>query len=319
MESSTVQTTFNNTEPTVEVTASAVTHTWLIVWYEVILLAGIPGNVISILAFVKFSSLRSPSNYLIFSLSVADLMSCLASQVAVVIWYTKFGQEAAQIYKSLCLVTIWIQVVSVMVSMLHITALTVDRVVAVLWSLHYLVYITEELMFRQCIIIWLSTIVITAPPIFGWNTWMPGKKCYPHDIFPKTFQFVCQINFFIIMIILGTLNVLLGRIAFMKSKVHPLGSIQGKDIVQKNNGNFRITKMLLMVIGTNYITWIPVFTFSSISIFSNSQSLMSTEAHVIQDYVNALALLNTVANPCIYAWKDAKFRMAYRKLIHRIR
>ena len=232
---------------------------------------------------------------------------------------TEFGtvnQEAAQTYQTLCLVSIWIQLISVLTSVLHIISLTVDRVVAVLWSLHYLVYITEKLMFRQCSMILVSTIVITAPPVFGWNAWMPGKNCFPTDIFPKPFLYLIEIIFFLIMLILGILNVLLGRIAFMKSKVHPLGNMQGEEIAQKNNGNFKITKMLLMVIGTNYITWIPTLTLTAVIIFSNSQSPMSAEAHIMYEYARLIPLLNAVANPCIYAWKDAKFRMAYRKLFH---
>ncbi|ELU14113.1 hypothetical protein CAPTEDRAFT_189844 [Capitella teleta] len=79
-------------------------------WYQgvlacdlVILAAGIPGNLLTILAYFKYKQLQSPTNLLICSQSIGDLFTCLTGPIFAVLNYTEVGQALASSNKYLCL------------------------------------------------------------------------------------------------------------------------------------------------------------------------------------------------------------------------
>ena len=80
----------------------------------------------------------------------------------------------------------------------------------------------------------------------------------------------------------------------------------------------RITKMLVTVIGAFYLTFVT-YTISSILLLSDEELLHNVVLQKAYNVGKILACLNSLANPCIYVWKDKAIRKAHKRLLCRCR
>ena len=130
-----------------------------------IIIAAIVGNVFVIAAIAREKNLKSVQNYLILSLSVADLMvAALVMPLALLDQISKnwfLGPELCDLWISL-------DVVCCTSSILHLVCIALDRY----WSVTRIDYMHTRTARRVCGMIaisWIISVLISVPPLLGWK------------------------------------------------------------------------------------------------------------------------------------------------------
>ncbi|ELT96133.1 hypothetical protein CAPTEDRAFT_208775 [Capitella teleta] len=323
-QSVTNHTAFDNTA--IEALKPVVFHSWytgVLVSGLFILAAGVPGNLITILAYFKYEQLHSPTNILICSQSIGDLFTCMTGPLYTILNYTEVGQAVASSRKYLCLVSLVLINTALQSSITNILALSTERFIAVYFSLHYYNWVTETNVKRAVVVIWTVVISINCIPIFAWNIWTPGLPCTSVTVYPQIFfQGYFIIPSLICMLICAVENSLIALMAVQKQR-----SITAAVVVQnadqqteevRSGNQFKVTKMLLLISGCFYATWLPWIIFNSI-FFGLPSSWkkygVPTWILVAFEYSKVILVANAIANPFIYGWKNLLFRNAYYKLL----
>ena len=276
------------------------------------------GNSLVCLACWRFRNLRSLTNYFVCSLSIADFLVPVLRVVYIIIslfvgkWV--FG-------------TVWCRASSMCgvllcgASILHLSAISVERLIAIRWPLTYSSKITPRRTVCILVYIWVQSITLSLLPMTG----LAEHRFNPHIV-------ECEINwmqqptltillmvfyFFLPMTIMLVAYVLIfkevRRNTRRLSSIEPSGSHSSRNSKAKSvfKKELKAVKILAVVIGVFFIMWMPYFVTTTIRGFSNDSAISPT----VQRTVITLAYANSCCNFVIYACMNVQFRMAFLQLI----
>ncbi|THD27418.1 5-hydroxytryptamine receptor 1 [Fasciola hepatica] len=192
-------------EPTVEVIS-------LGVFLGLITVLTIGGNLLVVLAVSLVKKLRTPSNFLIVSLAVSDvLVGVTAMPLA------EFKQLVGSwtLGEALCDMYIVFDVLLCTASILNLCAISIDRYLAITRPLQYAAKRTPKRMMLMIAIVWVVSALISIPPIFGFKeTFIPGMCEYSSNII---YQIYATAGAFYIPLIV--MIVLYGRIFILARRM----------------------------------------------------------------------------------------------------
>ncbi|ELU02278.1 hypothetical protein CAPTEDRAFT_213818 [Capitella teleta] len=301
-------------------------------WYEGVLICGlviaavgVPGNLLTILAYTKYEQLQSPTNLLICSQSIGDLFTCLISPMILVFNCTEAGQALVSSNKYLCLVSLLVLFIALQSSITNILALSTERFIAVYFSLYYYNWVTDRNVKISVVAIWAVIIAINCLPLFGWNDWNSEVVCLPVTVYPQLFvQGLFVLPSLTIVLVCTVENVAIAITAVRRQRsiaaavVVPNADQQTEEAKIKSRNQFKVTKMMLLVVGCFFTAWLPWIILNSIFYSVPSSWKMNgvpMEILIAFDYSKCVLVTNSIVNPFIYGWKNKLFRDAYYKLL----
>lgn len=136
------------------------------------------GNILVVLSVITCKRLRTITNYYVVSLALADLMVALmVMPLGIVVqltgrWY--FGKVVCEIWVSF-------DVMLCTASILNLCCISLDRYFAITKPLEYTTKRSKRLALAMIAVVWVAAIVITCPPIFGWQEegrWEDDSSCH---------------------------------------------------------------------------------------------------------------------------------------------
>ncbi|ELU11846.1 hypothetical protein CAPTEDRAFT_188655 [Capitella teleta] len=288
----------------------------LIVIGCVICALGVLTNLMLLLTYTKHPELQNPANLLLVNQSIADLITCGLFPYYLLQTHTEAGRQVVSRYKYLCLATLCSICLSLWASLFTLLSLSFDRMINIRFPFHYVRLVTEPLVKRFTVFLWIAMVSIICLPLFGLNTWQPGQACSAFTTFPKIYF----INFFlltsfIIVILVGVLNLVICAVAISKRKIQPSGT-ETQQLQMKSQ--YKLTKMLLVVVGVFYACWMPYISLNMIGLLgANALFGGAVPAWFIMILESSKILLVVCGslNPLIYAWKIREFRRAFQKTV----
>lgn len=194
------------------------------------------GNILVCTAVCMVRRLRTPSNMLIVSLALSDmLVSLLVMPLAIV------NEVKDRWVFSAVLCDAWtsMDVLLCTASILNLCAISVDRYFVITRPFQYAMKRTPQRMALMIVGVWLLAATISIPPLFGWRTDSePGKCAVSQSI---GYQFYATIGAFylplIIMIVIYTRIYLVSwRIAKAEAMSQPSGDYRTNGGRYNNNG-----------------------------------------------------------------------------------
>ncbi|ELU11844.1 hypothetical protein CAPTEDRAFT_188652 [Capitella teleta] len=277
---------------------------------------GIMTNMLLLVAYVKHPELRSPTNLILVNQSIADLMTCGLSPIYYSLSHTEVGKHLLSRYKYLCLATVCAIVLSLWASLFTLLSLSFERMINIRFPFHYVRLVTEPLVKRFTIALWIAMVAIVSLPLFGLNTWQSDQVCSAFTAFPKIFFInVFLLTSFIIVILVGVLNLVICAVAISKRKIHPSGT-ETEQLQMKSQ--YKLTKMFLVVVGVFYFFWMPYIILNMIALLGVNTLLGGAIPEwfvMFLEFSKTLHALCGSLNPLIYAWKNREFRRAFRKTV----
>ena len=257
------------------------------------------GNTLILVALRKESSLNSPSKLLLQSLAATDLCVGLISEPLLAIFELSLMNERW----SLCVFSAFASAITGYTfsgaTLLTMTAISVDRLLALLLGLRYRQVVTLKRMYMVVIAFWLVSIAVAAVQL--WN--FEALRWYSYLVIP-----LCQAtSAFCYIKIFRTLT--LRRRQTQTRPANQLDMVRYKKAISS-----ALWLQFSLVICYLPFAVVNVVVMSTIS----PQSAMPSSLFVVRLFAIVLTQLNSSLNPILYCWKIRPVRQAVKATIRQV-
>ncbi|XP_067053945.1 neuropeptide receptor 22-like [Acropora muricata] len=304
---------------------------------SVVMMASVCGNSLLIIVFCKFSSQRTASNVLVMGLVIADSLIPIVFILYLADALMPYGSDRCD-RKQLCKVSAWFSIILISVIILHLMLISVERFIAVKFSLRYHSILTNRRAVMASVAMWLWAVLVTS-------------------VFPQALRADENENFEKFVIALypcGRGNYSQSRVNFASAKAYntilciillviPLVTILSSYtyvfVVSRNHRRrinaqdsnpaqlstikheFKVTLILAIVVLLCLLSFLPLFILSIISFQfektnrdNSNRYFFRLRRYKKRAYPVALGL-NAICNPLIYGLGNRRLRVAVRKLL----
>nr|XP_009478685.1 PREDICTED: neuromedin-U receptor 1 [Pelecanus crispus] len=279
--------------------------------YLLIFVVGAVGNTLTCIVILRHRFMRTPTNYYLFSLAVSDLLVLLLGMPLEL--YDMWSNYPFLLGASGCYFKTLLFEAVCFASILNVTALSVERYIAVVHPLKAKYVVTRNHAKRVIVTIWVLSVVCSIPntSLHGLQPlYVPGRGRVPNSeictlVKPRlTYNLIIQITtivfFFLPMGTISVLYLLIGLQLRKEKMLEALGakSGSGRDCHnargQKKGKRRQVTKMLFMLV--------VVF-----GIFHMFQYV-----HIIS---GVFFYLSSAANPILYNLMSTRFREMFKEVM----
>uniref|UniRef100_UPI003AAD1AD9 trace amine-associated receptor 1-like n=1 Tax=Centroberyx gerrardi TaxID=166262 RepID=UPI003AAD1AD9 len=266
------------------------------------------GNLLVIISIIYFKQLHTPTNYLILSLAVADLLvGALVLPFSIAVSVNSCWHLADLI----CKIARSLDVSLSTSSILNLCFISIDRYYAVCQPLRYRTKMNYHAAVIMIVVSWgVSVLLGIGVIIMGLNEGKCEGKCFSFHI-PLSSIAGCILSFYLPAIIMLSINLKIFLVAQRQAR-----SIQNTNCQSIKSGasvskmERKATKTLTIIMGAFLICWTPFFTATTLNPLINYLIPIS----VIETFA-LLGLSNSVLNPFVYAFFYSWFRAAFRMII----
>ncbi|XP_030767663.1 tachykinin-like peptides receptor 99D [Sitophilus oryzae] len=291
---------------------------WSILYAGMVIVAT-GGNLIVIWIVLAHKRMRTVTNYFLLNLSVADTMvstlNVTFNYVYMLYSYWPFGE----LY---CKISQFIAVLSVCASVFSLMSISIDRYMAIMTPL-------KPRMGRMVTLIlalltWILGIIIGMPSLLFYKTYRTTYSngedrivCYPEwpDGYSSesVYEYYFNVAFLVVTYLVPILSM---TYTYARIGIELWGSQSIGECTQRQMDNIkskrRVVKMMMVVVIIFAVCWLPYqLYFIVISYFPDI-----TQSEYIQETFLAiywLAMSNSMYNPIIYCWMNARFRRGFKQ------
>ena len=259
------------------------------------------GNFLILIALHKETLLHSPSKLLYRNLAIADLCVGIITEPLAVTYWTSVVNERWDI----CYYAFWAVSYSgfilCAVSLLTVTAISVDRLLALLLGLRYRQVVTYR---RTCITVtgfWILSIVGASTlflnrRITSWYQYICTPLCLVTTIFAYT-KIFCTLR---------------------HNQIHVQNHVaqgQPSQAIPLNIARYRkAVYSALWVQGTLGICYLPY----TIAVFLTPQRGMPLSIYLARNFTLSMVFFNSSLNPLLYCWKIREVRQAVKETLRQL-
>uniref|UniRef100_H3D3S7 Neuromedin U receptor 3 n=1 Tax=Tetraodon nigroviridis TaxID=99883 RepID=H3D3S7_TETNG len=295
--------------------------------YLLIFLVGLSGNVLTCTVIARHKKMRNPTNLYLLSLALSDLLVLLFGMPLEIyeLWQNypfPFG-EGGCYFKTFLLETVCFA------SILNVTALSVERYIAVLHPLKSRYLSTNQHVKRVIAVVWVVSMICAVP-----NTSLHGLFYLPQRmeesaictvlkpiwIYNMIMQITTVCFFFAPMMVISVLYLVMG-LHLGRERGHSSRSFEENSVHGKMAGSRRRTQVnkmlcLAIVVAVFGLCWAPFhierLLWSSISHWTDLMHSVYQYVHIVSGF---FFYLSSAVNPIIYSLLSTRFRECFRELV----
>ena len=273
---------------------------------SILILANVIGNCLVVLVIIRSRSMKTPMNYLLLNLAVADLTAGALLTPSLILKRT-FTYPQGPGGDALCRLfngeLAWLALYSSVFSLVFIAF---DRYYAIMkpFSIRHRITIKKLKIFIP--VCWAASIIITFPTLYFQT--FDNRECVCHFLIKKVYS----LFYFPVVGILpvGIMSVLYSRVIhrlWFKKSTNPT-TLQAARLSRK-----KVTKTMLLISVIYVACWFPEL----IADFLDSNFSEFHSHSTLHDVFHSLIVLNSTVNPVIYAFQSGKFRRELKKIFCR--
>ncbi|XP_003737058.1 tachykinin-like peptides receptor 86C [Galendromus occidentalis] len=288
-----------------------------IMCFSLIVFAGAVGNAIVIWIVLAHQRMRSVTNYFLVNLSVADMTTAMFNVIFNAVFMMHSHWPFGQTY---CKVTNFISLLTVSSSVFTITAMSIDRCIAIYKPL-------SHRMSRKCALIiialiWFVSVVIALPGyVFADTSTYPPQndRVVCSLLFPALGSFTSEqvdfvynvvfmiVTYFIPMFTMAIAYSIMGHVLWRSKGIGEQTERQKEAIRSKQ----RVVRMLVVVVLIFAVCWLPYHLYFIFTCLDPAVTY-SSWAQPLYLIIYWLAMSNCMYNPFIYYWMNSRFRSYFR-------
>ena len=282
--------------------------------YVFICLFGLVGNGLVIYVVLRFSNMKTVTNLYILNLAVSDVLFLTSLPFLVtttIVEYWVFGRAMCKIYFVFFSINFF-------TSVLTLTAMSVDRYLAVCHPVSSVKYRTTRIAFFVCVSIWSVSFLIMLPIILYATTVenmkYPGKETcsinWPDDQWiPPGQAFVWYTFLLGFAIPVSLISVFYVSVIFRLRRLGP-----SKKSKERKKSNRKVTRMVLAMISVYVVCWLPHWIFQvNLSFRSPDAPRLPPWQIYLYSAFTVLSFANSMINPLLYAFLSEIFRKSFLK------
>ncbi|XP_053945382.1 melanopsin-like [Anastrepha ludens] len=293
----------------------------LTVFYAIIFIAGVLGNLITCIVISRNKFMHTATNFYLFNLAVSDLLLLLsgAPQDVYSYWYPNafpFGDV-------ICILGSVLAETATNATVLTITAFTVERYIAIChpFRQHTMSKLSRAIKFIFAI--WVAALLLALPQAMQFSvvSEQGGTSCTIGNHFV---EHVFAVSGFIFfggpMTAICVLYVLIG-IKLKRSRLLQAVPRRSFDVHRGISAQSRVIRMLVAVAVAFFLCWAPFHAQRLMAVYGSSANI---ESQLFKDVFEAVDLvsgvlyyLSTCINPLLYNIMSHKFRDAFKVTLAR--
>nr|XP_033504306.1 trace amine-associated receptor 1-like [Epinephelus lanceolatus] len=269
--------------------------------------ATICGNLLVIISVIYFKQLHIPTNYLILSLAVADLLvGVLACPFSMAFTVTLCRYHATLF----CKVRGSVDVTLSTASILHLCCISIDRYYAICQPLSYKTKINNRVIGIMILVSWgIAALVGIGIMVASFYRGKCGQSCLIDAVLSTILA--CIFSFYIPVIVMLSLYLRIFLVAQRQANSIQNTTCQStKSVATVSKMERKATKTLAIVLGVFLLCWTPFFFCMTFLSFSNGSVPIP-----VFETLNWITLSNSMLNPFIYAFFYSWFRTAFKMII----
>ena len=262
------------------------------------------GNTLILVALRKETSLHPPSKLLLRCLATSDLCVGLITEPFIVTYWMSKANESFNICRYTLLPTFITSYILVSVSLLTLTAISVDRLLALLLGLRYRQVVTLKRTYVVVIAIWLMSIVCTTLSFLSrlitiWYSYLGTLMCLTVSISSYTKIFL-------------TLRRQQTQVQDIVRQEQPSQATPRPPL---NIARYRkaVSSILWLQI-TLAVCYIPYGVTDSLRTYG----YLSSSINLAGEFSLTIVYLNSSLNPLLYCWKITEMRQAVKDTIRQL-
>ena len=268
------------------------------------------GNGLVLLVILKFSSLQTKPNILIFSLALTDILVGLVVQPSFIVYIASklrmnFSCEALTSY-------LFTEIFCLGLSILMLCLVSGERYFAVLHPYKYVTFVTKGLLLKTVAGVWIAW--------FGFNAICRVLKVKNDEFFSPIASVIITVSL--------SLNIFLNFKIYRVVKIHKeqiqaqQRIVLGLQIRQGSGqqvGNFmtslqdtRLAETVLLISGVLILCYLPLMVTSIADVIAHKDDLFD---HVLYPLAETVTFLNSSLNPFLYCLRFRELRGRVRELL----
>uniref|UniRef100_G3SUW3 Growth hormone secretagogue receptor type 1 n=1 Tax=Loxodonta africana TaxID=9785 RepID=G3SUW3_LOXAF len=274
---------------------------------------GVSGNVVTVLLIRRYRDMRTTTNLYLGSMAVSDLLILLGLPFDL---YRLWRSRPWVFGPLLCRLSLYVGEGCTYATLLHMTALSVERYLAICRPLRARVLVTRRRVRALIAALWAVALLSAGPFLF-----LMGVEQEDPDIYavPSFFSRECRPSparlgalrimlwvttayFFLPFLCLGVLYGLIGRELWRNR-----GPLRGPAASGREKGHRQTVRVLLVVVLAFVVCWLPFHVGRIIYLHTED-----TRTMYISQYFNIVALqlfyLSASINPILYNLISKKYR-----------
>ena len=259
------------------------------------------GNTLILVALRKESSLHPPSKLLLRSLAITDLLVGIIVEPLYVVYLMSVRSKRWDICYNVYVALFLASYILCAVSLLVLTAISVDRLLALWLGLRYRQVVTLRSVYITVIVMWVLPIVATTSYI--WNPQLLSLLLYIH------------LSLCLSIIIFSYMKIFFMLRHYQIQAEINVAQEQPRQAIPLNIARYRkAVYSALWVQVTLFICYLP---------FGITQALtesvkVSSSFYLAKTFSFTLVFLNSSLNPFLYCWKMKEVRQAVKDAIRQI-
>lgn len=273
------------------------------------------GNSLTIIAVKTTHSLQTTTNIFVVNLAVADIIVGLMIPYQQVYYIKSIGEEFMN-YKYFCVFRFIGRVTAFGESLSSMTLIAFDRYVYINFPLEYHVYMTSAKIKTILVISWSYAGFMGFLLLF-WNNWYCNEKCSVAHVFPEGYSVLLIMHYYTVSIFVIAMYVSIFRTALRQMRRVNVLMFPGNGRRFTRSGptllDIKGTKLLAIVFGVFFVCWTPHCTLILVAGLQGATKSIA----IAMTFTNMLITTNSGMNILLYAWKDIKFRKAFKRILSR--
>ncbi|XP_038583794.1 LOW QUALITY PROTEIN: trace amine-associated receptor 1-like, partial [Micropterus salmoides] len=264
------------------------------------------GNLLVMISIIYFKQLHTPTNFLILSLAVADLL------VGILVF--PFSMEVTvssccTIKDLFCKVRESFDVTLSTASILNLCCISIDRYYAVCQPLTYTTKINVHVVVIMILVSWSVSVLVAIGFLSAGLNHENCEDCYIDVLLANILGPV--FSFYLPVIIMLCIYLKIFLVAQRQARsIQSTTSQSTKSRATVSKMEKKATKTLATVMGIFLMCWTPFFLCFTFQLLNNVSVPVA-----VAETLNWLALSNSMLNPFIYALFYSWFRSAFRMII----
>ena len=303
----------------------------------VVIIAAVCGNSLVIIAFYKFSTLRTASNVILVSLCTTNSVTVIAFIINISGLSLYLSSHDKHMFKRFCRVEASFSFTLISVIILHLALISVERFIAIKFSLRYRTIVTNRRALLASIAVWLWAVADTivfpqalrasnneayrnlVRAVHPCAKIQEYHSCRPTPIAPASNEYLIFLVTSVLIIPLVIILCSYGYIFIVSHKhrrrIREQGNIQE---INKMKREMKGARTLAIVVAVCLLGIVPLLVTTSLRFLGKlpDDDFRRPKLKYFRYFVHAFAFcLNAVCSPFIYGWRNEQFRDAFRRLL----
>lgn len=282
---------------------------YIIMFSVVLSLVGVMNNLGFIFTIVRNKDLQTPSNRILLSLAVSDFL------VSAIVFPFSIANDT-HIFSDLifCVVAHSIVPCAFLVTVLHLLVVSVERHIAIVYSLRHRTWVTDRRLNVAILICWILPIALSALPVLGWRKYFGadafrngsmGETCDTLDVLPCSFLCFILAPMAVICFFILLLYVPIFRAARRQANAFKRRNIPEAEPKCTSVIDIRPVAVIFLTVGYFALSSLPV----TFGVFVQCAGVViKTEVWFVLMF---LAFSNSVVNPLIYGLGNRQIRHVF--------